>query len=47
MSQTLGLLFVADSESSTIRRVSLKDGGVKAFVGGEFDPTVSSRLIKF
>ncbi|XP_071170103.1 NHL repeat-containing protein 2-like [Mytilus edulis] len=38
LSPTLGLMFVADSESSTVRKVSLKDGGVKALVGGEFDP---------
>ncbi|KAM4703614.1 NHL repeat-containing protein 2 [Rhinophrynus dorsalis] len=31
-------LFVADSESSTIRSVSLKDGAVKHLVGGERDP---------
>ncbi|CAN2389265.1 NHL repeat-containing protein 2 [Pristimantis euphronides] len=32
-------LFVADSESSSIRSVSLKDGAVKHVVGGERDPT--------
>ncbi|XP_077114064.1 NHL repeat-containing protein 2 isoform X1 [Ranitomeya variabilis] len=32
-------LFVADSESSSIRSVSLKDGAVKHIVGGERDPT--------
>ncbi|XP_071502157.1 NHL repeat-containing protein 2-like [Diadema antillarum] len=31
-------IFVADSESSTIRRVSFKDGAVKNVVGGEIDP---------
>nr|XP_060624437.1 NHL repeat-containing protein 2 [Anolis sagrei ordinatus] len=31
-------LFVADSESSTIRTISLKDGAVKHLVGGERDP---------
>ncbi|XP_073540766.1 NHL repeat-containing protein 2 [Phyllobates terribilis] len=31
-------LFVADSESSSIRSVSLKDGAVKHVVGGERDP---------
>ncbi|KAK2507589.1 hypothetical protein MC885_018804 [Smutsia gigantea] len=31
-------LFVADSESSTVRTVSLKDGAVKPLVGGERDP---------
>jgi len=33
-------LYVADSESSSIRCISLKDGSVKAFVGGERDPMV-------
>ena len=32
--------FVADSESSSIRCISLKDGAVKAVVGGDIDPTV-------
>ncbi|XP_036919774.1 NHL repeat-containing protein 2 [Sturnira hondurensis] len=32
-------LFVADSESSTVRVVSLRDGAVKPLVGGERDPT--------
>ncbi|XP_025973250.1 NHL repeat-containing protein 2 isoform X2 [Dromaius novaehollandiae] len=31
-------LFVADSESSTVRTISLKDGAVKHLVGGERDP---------
>ncbi|XP_021371936.1 NHL repeat-containing protein 2-like isoform X2 [Mizuhopecten yessoensis] len=31
-------VFVADSESSTVRSVTLKDGAVKGFVGGEKDP---------
>ncbi|XP_055976623.1 NHL repeat-containing protein 2 [Sorex fumeus] len=31
-------LFVADSESSTVRTVSLKDGAVRHLVGGERDP---------
>uniref|UniRef100_A0A8C3YSH1 NHL repeat-containing protein 2 n=1 Tax=Catagonus wagneri TaxID=51154 RepID=A0A8C3YSH1_9CETA len=31
-------LFVADSESSTVRTVALKDGAVKHLVGGERDP---------
>ncbi|GLD62916.1 NHL repeat-containing protein 2 [Lates japonicus] len=31
-------LYVADSESSTIRTLALKDGGVKLLVGGERDP---------
>ncbi|XP_077406961.1 NHL repeat-containing protein 2 [Vanacampus margaritifer] len=32
-------LFVADSESSTVRTLALKDGAVKLLVGGERDPT--------
>ncbi|XP_030256874.1 NHL repeat-containing protein 2 [Sparus aurata] len=31
-------LYVADSESSTIRTLALKDGAVKSLVGGERDP---------
>ncbi|XP_074855217.1 NHL repeat-containing protein 2 isoform X2 [Carettochelys insculpta] len=31
-------IFVADSESSTVRTISLKDGAVKHIVGGERDP---------
>ncbi|MBN3278441.1 NHLC2 protein, partial [Polyodon spathula] len=31
-------VFIADSESSTVRTVSLKDGAVKHLVGGERDP---------
>ncbi|KFQ47343.1 NHL repeat-containing protein 2, partial [Nestor notabilis] len=31
-------LFVADSESSTVRTIALKDGAVKHLVGGERDP---------
>ncbi|NWS67844.1 NHLC2 protein, partial [Crotophaga sulcirostris] len=31
-------LFVVDSESSTVRTISLKDGAVKHLVGGERDP---------
>ncbi|KAM9774353.1 NHL repeat-containing protein 2 isoform X1 [Syngnathus typhle] len=34
-----GCLFVADSESSTVRTLALKDGAVKLLVGGERDPT--------
>ncbi|XP_057682331.1 NHL repeat-containing protein 2 isoform X2 [Corythoichthys intestinalis] len=34
-----GCLFVADSESSTVRTLSLRDGAVKSLVGGERDPT--------
>lgn len=37
-------LFVADSESSTVRTVSLKDGAVKHLVGGERDPMVKKSL---
>lgn len=37
-------LFVADSESSTVRTISLKDGAVKHLVGGERDPTVRKSL---
>lgn len=33
-------LFVADSESSTVRAVSLRDGAVRHLVGGERDPMV-------
>lgn len=36
------LLFVADSESSSIRQINLKDGSVKALVGGGKDPMVST-----
>ncbi|XP_076008035.1 NHL repeat-containing protein 2 [Genypterus blacodes] len=31
-------LYVADSESSTVRTVALKDGAVKLLIGGERDP---------
>ena len=34
------LLFVADSESSSIRSVEIKTGAVKACVGADRDPTV-------
>ncbi|XP_060063589.1 NHL repeat-containing protein 2-like [Ylistrum balloti] len=34
----LNTIFVADSESSTVRSVILKDGAVKGLVGGEKDP---------
>lgn len=37
-------LFVADSESSTVRTVSLRDGAVKHLVGGERDPMVKKLL---
>lgn len=38
-------LFVADSESSTVRTVSLKDGAVKHLVGGERDPMVMKVMV--
>jgi len=38
------VLFVADSESSAIRQMSLKDGAVKGVVGGDRDP---SNLFRF
>jgi len=34
-----GCLYIADSESSTVRRLDLKDGGVKNVCGGARDPT--------
>lgn len=37
-------LYVADSESSTIRSLALKDGAVKPLAGGERDPLVSCRF---
>lgn len=37
-------LFVADSESSTVRTISLRDGAVKHLVGGERDPMVKKLL---
>lgn len=37
-------LFIADSESSAIRKFDLKDGSVKAVVGGARDPLVSTWL---
>ena len=33
---------MADSESSSIRMISIKDGAVKRFVGGDVDPKVKS-----
>ncbi|XP_076340721.1 NHL repeat-containing protein 2-like [Tachypleus tridentatus] len=36
--ENLQCLFIADSESSTVRQIMLKDGAVKAVVGGEKDP---------
>lgn len=38
------IIFVADSESSSIRQMSLKDGAVKSLVGGDRDP---SNLFRF
>ena len=35
-------LYIADSESSSIRSVELSNGAVKACVGGERDPMVSN-----
>jgi hypothetical protein len=34
------VLFIADSNSSSIRVVTLKDGNVANLVGGDADPTV-------
>jgi len=34
------VLFIADSNSSTIRVVTLQDGNVANLVGGDADPTV-------
>lgn len=39
----LQAVFVADSESSTIRKISLTDGKVSAVVGGDRSPFVSHR----
>jgi len=36
-------LYVADSESSTIRTLALRDGAVKLLVGGERDPMVGAQ----
>lgn len=44
LAEPWGCLFVADSESSTVRSLALKDGAVKHVVGGERDPTVSNTL---
>jgi len=38
-SETYNSLYVADSESSTVRKVSLPDGKVTGVVGGEKDPS--------
>ena len=36
-------LFVADSESSSVRTVDVATGGTKALVGADRDPTVSMK----
>ena len=38
-------LYVADSESSSIRTLALKDGAVKMLVGGERDPLVGVNMM--
>jgi len=38
-------MFVADSESSTVRVVSCNDGSVKGLVGGALDPQVCLVLL--
>ena len=40
LSPSLGCLFVADSESSSVRMISLKNGAVKSFIGGDINPKV-------
>lgn len=40
-----GVGYIADSESSTIRQLHLKDGQVKGLVGGAIDPKVTIMLI--
>lgn len=44
MEDSKGKLYIADSESSSVRYISLSDGKVCGLVGGERDPTVSSIL---
>lgn len=39
------LLYVADSESSTIRSVSTVNGAVKGVVGGALDPMVRGMVM--
>ncbi len=39
------IVFIADSESSSIRQMLLKDGQIKALVGGHRDPLVNSRIL--
>jgi hypothetical protein len=41
VSNELHAAFVADSESSSIRKISLTDGKVSAVVGGDRSPFVS------
>lgn len=43
--QSDNLIFVADSESSSIRQINLKDGCVKGLVGGDKDPMVIQFII--
>ncbi len=39
----LGCMYSADSESSSIRSISLSNGAVKGVVGGDLDPMVRNR----
>lgn len=39
------MCYIADSESSTIRQLSLKDGQVKGLAGGAVDPMVALLLL--
>ena len=39
------VLFIADSNSSSIRVVTLKDGHVANLIGGDVDPTVGTDFI--
>ena len=41
----LATVYIADSESSTVRSISTKDGAVKGLVGGARDPKV--HVVKF
>lgn len=45
LEKPLRCLFVADSESSSVRTVDVATGGTKALVGADRDPTVSLREI--
>ena len=38
------MLFIADSESSSIRQLNFKDGSVKGVVGGDKDPMVTKEI---